>query len=84
MLYIFVSDATDGGDGDSSSNGGGGDPDEVTGPDFEPEDDDSNCFISAAEDFPWYSVDMGQTNTISVVKLTAGNLEGIICIICYY
>ena len=75
VLYIFVSDATDGGDGDSSSNNGGGDPDEVTGPDFEPEDDDSNCFISNEENFPWYAVDMGQIYTISRVLLTAGNVE---------
>ena len=77
-MHIFVSepnDATDGGDGDSSSNGGGGDPDEVTDPDFEPEDDDSNCFISNEENFPWYAVDMGQIYTISRVLLTAGNVE---------
>ena len=77
-MFIVVTepnDTTDGGDGDSSSNGGGGDPDDLTDPDFEVKDDDSNCFISNEEAFPWYSVDMGQTNTISRVLLTAGNID---------
>ena len=78
LWYIIPEpdDTTDGGDGDSSSNGGGGDPDDLTNPDFEPEDDDSNCFVSNEEGFPWYSVDMGRTNTIDRVMLTAGTNDG--------
>ena len=64
------------GDGDSSTNGGGGDPDDITNPGFQPDDDDSNCFISEEEDFPWYSVDMGQQTTIGRVMLQSGKVNG--------
>ena len=63
-------------DGDSSSNGGKGDPDDVTDPDVEPKDDDSNCFETKNEDFPWWSGDLGKAIKIGRVKVRAGKIKG--------
>ena len=63
-------------DGDSSSNGGKGDPDIVTDPTKKPKDDDSNCFVSKKEKYPWLSIDLGKKTKIGRVRIRAGKING--------
>ena len=74
-------DLAENNEGDSSSNDGGGDPDDITDPDFVPDNDDGNCFISEEEMYPWWSVDLGSTEQIGRVEVSAGAIDGkqIIC-----
>ena len=59
----------------AGSNGGGGDPDDPTHPGFEPEDDDSNCFYTEREDYPWYGVALKGKPHVDRVEIRAGNVD---------
>ena len=62
--------------GESSSNGGKGDPDDVTDPEEKPEKDDSNCFVSEDEKFPWLAVDLGKKTKIGRVRIRTATNNG--------
>ena len=81
MYYCIVGpeedkDEAEGKEGDSSTDAGKGDPDDVTDPDEEPADDDSNCFESKKENNPWWAVDLGKLTKIGRVKVRAGKING--------